>query len=833
MDILSLLEQRDKPLTIIEIATALSRNRQTISKTLEILRLTGRIRIMQQGQKKKIILKDQVQKISSRMPALSVLVVLNSDFTIQWVNEEVTRITGIPAGVFCGKHFESLQNTPINIPLITENLSLFYPGQTRSFEDWQRYDDQQYCYRYTLSYFYIADKNPVFLIIGEEITENKRLLKIIQEMNETLTSVVHNIPGLVFRRDLKVNRIKVFDDSFSHLNSFFPDAITESGVLSLDPYIRPEDRERICDSIQLSFMNGRAYEIEYEVVSGDHYRTLLERGRPVRDHSGEFSHIDGIILDVSEKKQTERALIRSEEKYRTLIEMLNEGIWAIDKESVTSFVNQKMAEILGYTVEEMTGRSLFSFMDDEGRWICEQNIKRRQQGIKEQHEFKFLKKNGTMIHASLETAPITGTDGEYLGAIAGVIDITDRKKTEEALREINELFSLFMHHSPIYAYIKEVTPEESRVLQASDYFKQIVGLPGRDIIGKTMAELFPAKFAAKITADDWSVVVKGEVLKLREDLLGRNYYTIKFPVVMRGKTYLAGYSIDITDQKKNEQALQELTKELTERNKEINCLYEISNIVERYENNCEKILQSIVNSIPTAMQYPEHTSVRLMVDGILYYAGTWQESTWNRSFPVFIHQKECGYLEICIYQECQLGDKTCFLGWEEKLLNTIAKRVGRIIERIQTQTELGNQQASLTFLGSVLECSSQPFAVGYPDGLIGQCNSAFEQLVGYTKEELATISWAHDLTPPEWQDIELITLKKMDETRTPTHYEKEYIRKDGLRILVDLFLHAMYDQDGNVEYYYAFVTDKTQQKQNIKRLNTSDSSGRTRKKQDC
>jgi CheY-like chemotaxis protein len=141
-------------------------------------------------------------------------------------------------------------------------------------------------------------------------------------------------------------------------------------------------------------------------------------------------------------------------------------------------------------------------------------------------------------------------------------DITERKQAEEALLEIKELFSLFMRYSPIYVYIKKVTPTESRVLQASDNFKQMIGIPGSEMIGKTMLELFPADFAAKITADDWAVASSGAVLNLEENFSGRSYTSIKFPIVREGSTLLAGYTIDITDRKKAEEERRSLQERL-------------------------------------------------------------------------------------------------------------------------------------------------------------------------------------------------------------------------------------------------------------------------------
>jgi len=134
-------------------------------------------------------------------------------------------------------------------------------------------------------------------------------------------------------------------------------------------------------------------------------------------------------------------------------------------------------------------------------------------------------------------------------------DITDRKLSEVALRESNEMFSAFMRHSPIYAFIKEVNQDESRVLRASENYRDMIGISGSEMAGKTMYELFPAEFAAKFTADDWKVVSGGEGITLDEDLNGRNYTSVKFPIDLGGKTLLAGYTIDITEHK---EALQKI-----------------------------------------------------------------------------------------------------------------------------------------------------------------------------------------------------------------------------------------------------------------------------------
>jgi len=135
-----------------------------------------------------------------------------------------------------------------------------------------------------------------------------------------------------------------------------------------------------------------------------------------------------------EHRRAERALLESEWKYRQLVENLREGIWVIDQNACTTFVNLSMAEMLGYTAAEMEGRHLLSFVRPEATDLCKHYLSRRESGIAERYEFEFLRKDGVPIHASIETSPILSPAGAYQGAVASVVDITERRRAELALK---------------------------------------------------------------------------------------------------------------------------------------------------------------------------------------------------------------------------------------------------------------------------------------------------------------------------------------------------------------------------------------------------------------
>lgn len=128
------------------------------------------------------------------------------------------------------------------------------------------------------------------------------------------------------------------------------------------------------------------------------------------------------------------------------------------------------------------------------------------------------------------------------------------------------------------------------------------------------------------------------------------------------------------------------------------------------------------------------------------------------------------------------------------------------------EDELEQTRKKEAFLSNLLECSSQPFGVGYPDGRMGMVNKAFEELTGYTKDEIMSLDWSNTLTPHKYHDIEHQKLDELKITGIPIRYEKEYIRKDGSMVPVELLVHLIKDDEGEPMYYYSFITDISDRK---------------------
>ncbi|MEY4883577.1 MAG: hypothetical protein RIS34_1431, partial [Pseudomonadota bacterium] len=197
----------------------------------------------------------------------------------------------------------------------------------------------------------------------------------------------------------------------------------------------------------------------------------------VRDASGSPLHTVAHMEDISQRKKLEQELSESEERYRRIVQTAEEGIWSIDAQAKTSFVNPKMAQMLGYTPDDMLGRALTDFMDDEGRTIAERNIERRRQGITEQHDFKFLRKDGSAFWSVVATNPILDAHGTYTGALAMITDITARKQDEEALRIAA---SAFESQQGMF-----VADAQWVILRVNRAFTEITGYTAQETIGQT------------------------------------------------------------------------------------------------------------------------------------------------------------------------------------------------------------------------------------------------------------------------------------------------------------------------------------------------------------
>lgn len=402
-----------------------------------------------------------------------------------------------------------------------------------------------------------------------DITERKRAEQAILEREAQLSSIFRAAPTGI---GVVVNRVLIeVNDRLCEMIGYTPDELIGQSARIMYPsdedyeYVGREKYRQIAES------GTGTVETRWRRKDGTIIDVLLSSTPIVPENLAQG--VTFTALDITERKKMDAELRASEEKYRLLVNSLQEGIWVIDQHERTTFVNPSMADMLGYTTEEMLGRHLFDFMDDHGVELARQNLERRRQGISESHDFEFIRKDGSRIFTLLSTSPILDEQGNYAGAIAGIQDITARRRMETALRQSQERYQQLFTQMPDGFALHEIIcdergkPVDYRFLEVNPAFEVHTGLRVSEIIGRTIREVTPQ------IEQEW-IDVYGKVALSGESVSFENYtapldkwFNVSAFCPRLGQ-FVSVFS-DISERKRAEQALRASLEEKTVLLKEV------------------------------------------------------------------------------------------------------------------------------------------------------------------------------------------------------------------------------------------------------------------------
>ena len=270
--------------------------------------------------------------------------------------------------------------------------------------------------------------------------------------------------------------------------------------------------------------------------------------------------------------------------------------------------------------------------------------------------------------------------------------------------------------------------------------------------------------------------------------------------------------------KKLEEVMRHQAHALGERVKELNCLYGMSNLVEKKDISLEEILQGTIDLIPPSWQYPEITSARIILEGKEFGTENFRETTWKQTSDIRAHGERIGTVEVCYLEEKPESDDGPFLKEERNLINAIAHRLRRIIERKRAEEGLWvSEQRFRQFF----ENEPEYCYMISPEGVILDLNKSALKVLGYKKEELVGKSlktiYAPEVLPktgvlfPKWRktgklkDEELVIISKKRDRRT-----------------VLLSADAVKDRDGKILHSVSVQKDITDRKRAEEALRESE-----------
>ena len=266
-----------------------------------------------------------------------------------------------------------------------------------------------------------------------DISDRKRAEEDLRDIDQRFTQFMHNLPGLAWIKDRHGRYV------------YANEAAERAFAIPLGDLLGRTDRdifppstadEFAANDLRVLDSDGSIQTIEtLEHDDGAVHHSIVSKF-PIQGRDGTTTLIGGVAIDVTELKQTEEALRRSEAWFRTLAEASPALIWRLDPAGDFTYVNPPYLEYFGRHEDELLDRGWFPLLhpEDASAYMAAVGTAQRERG-RLQAEVRVRHRNGDWRWIESYALPLFSDDGEYLGHIGTSLDITERKRVEEALAE--------------------------------------------------------------------------------------------------------------------------------------------------------------------------------------------------------------------------------------------------------------------------------------------------------------------------------------------------------------------------------------------------------------
>lgn len=372
---------------------------------------------------------------------LDAIIAVDASFTITFWNYGATLLLGYERSDMVGNGLDLLQLTTH-----TSAEDLFRPSPDLIGSEWRgegffkRKNGTLVECLISVSRITDTSGSRGFLIIARDISEKKEMEHLLQKLNAQLaaqTSSVSKPESLLFDR---INDGLILFDThwnYTHINKAGARMVGREAADLVGKNVWkefPKSAETNFYKLYHQAMETQQYNQveEYSVYLDKWFEVDMY---PSREGLAVFFH------DITDKKRTEKLLSEREMLYRNIVETAQEGVWMVDVDGKTTFVNPWVATVLGYDREYFIGRLPFEFMDEESaaRAVNDLASLRHEQSM--QPEYTLVTRQGQMLWVLVHATPIFHNT-VYSGALGMIVDITDRKRKESELKESFEQLRL-------------------------------------------------------------------------------------------------------------------------------------------------------------------------------------------------------------------------------------------------------------------------------------------------------------------------------------------------------------------------------------------------------
>ena len=278
-----------------------------------------------------------------------------------------------------------------------------------------------------------------------DITERKQAEEALKESEEKHRDLIENLSEVIYSLD-KNGKVLYVSPAVKSLLGYTPKEIENRAFGTM---VHKDDLPRAAEGVR-KVLSGKSASHEYRIIAkSGKIHWILSSSRPVLKENRVIG-IQGSLTDITERKEAETELMESEKKYRELIEKSLQGV-VIFQDSRIVFANKALVKITGYTIQELLSfppKKITELVHPDDQELIWERLKSRLEGKSQpnHYEFRALRKDDTIMWMEIFVSLIT-FDGKP-AIQAAIIDITERKEAEEALRESEERFRTMVETAP-------------------------------------------------------------------------------------------------------------------------------------------------------------------------------------------------------------------------------------------------------------------------------------------------------------------------------------------------------------------------------------------------
>lgn len=397
------------------------------------------------------------------------------------VNPAAAAATGIAVNEMVGRTLDE------NFPgLRDKGIPQAYAEVVRSekpvtFEDIYYEDDRVLSGAFSVKAFPLP--NQCVGVTFENITERRKTEEALQQA----ALVIENSPAILFRWQAAEGwPVQLVSDNVIQFG-YTPDELL-NGTISFSSMIHPDDLERVENEVvDHSNMGTERFQQEYRILTkGGQVRWIDDRTHVERDSQGRITHYQGVIVDITKRKLAEEALRESEKKFRSIVENALAGIFTVNENYQFVYANDKLCQILGYLEKDLLGMDFRDVLSKESKAIVADRYIRRQRGesVTPRYELSVVRRDGAIRQAEMSVTVVTDASGKPR-SMGQLVDITERKQTEEALQQSERHLRLLTDNM---ADVICQTDAQLEIVFASPSLERVFGYLPQEIIGKTATD---------------------------------------------------------------------------------------------------------------------------------------------------------------------------------------------------------------------------------------------------------------------------------------------------------------------------------------------------------